>query len=61
MRDLRADNGRRLPEDHEGVSTEGPDGPPTACGPKGELLRVKPNGDLVPGVESVQSYLHVHG
>ena len=48
-----------LPEDHEVVSTNG--GPPIVRGPKGELLRVKPNGRLVALVESVQSYLDVRG
>ena len=49
----------KLPVDHEVVSTDG--GPPVVRGPKGEWLQVKPNGHLVALVESVQSYLYVHG
>jgi hypothetical protein len=48
-----------LPEDHEVVSTG--EGPPIVCGPRGELLRVRANGRMVPLVESAQSYLDVHG
>ena len=49
----------KLPEDHELVSTG--HGSPLVRGPRGELLRVKPNGRLVPLVQSVESYLYVHG
>jgi hypothetical protein len=48
-----------LPEDHEVVTTG--HGSPIVRGPKGELLQVKQNGRLVPVVQSVQSYLQVHG
>jgi hypothetical protein len=48
-----------LPEDHEIVSIE--DGPPIVQGPRGQLLKVKPNGRMVALVETVQSYLHVYG
>jgi hypothetical protein len=48
-----------LPKDHELV-TPGR-GSPIVRGPKGELFGVKPNGRLVALVESVQSYLQVHG
>jgi hypothetical protein len=49
----------KLPEDHELVTTG--HGSPIVRGPRGELLRVRPNGRLVAVVESVQSYLYVHG
>jgi hypothetical protein len=49
----------KLPVDHEVVSTNGR--PPVVRGPKGEWLRVKPNGRLVALVESVESYLRVQG
>ena len=49
----------KLPQDHEVVSTD--HGPPIVRGPKGEWLRVKANGRLVPLVESVKSYRNVHG
>jgi len=49
----------QLPDDHTVVSTD--DGPPIVEGPRGQLLRVKPNGRLVALVERVQSYLSVHG
>jgi hypothetical protein len=49
----------KLPADHELVTTG--HGSPIVRGPRGELLTVKPNGRLVPLVESVQSYLYVHG
>jgi hypothetical protein len=48
----------KLPEDHEVVSM---DMEPIVCGPRGEWLRVKVDGRLVPLVESVQSYLDVDG
>jgi len=49
----------KLPADHELVSTG--HGSPIVCGPRGELLAVKPSGRLVPLVQSVQSYLYVNG
>jgi len=49
----------RLPEGHEVVSID--NGPLIVRGPKGQLLRVKPNGHLEALVERVQSYLHVNG
>jgi hypothetical protein len=49
----------KLPENHELVSAG--HGSPIVRGPRGELLRVKPNGRLVPLVQCVQSYLYVHG
>jgi len=49
----------KLPADHELVTTG--HGSPIVRGPRGELLGVKPSGRLVPLVQSVQSYLYVHG
>jgi hypothetical protein len=49
----------KLPADHELVASD--DGPPVVRGPKGEWLRIKENGRLVPLVERVQSYLNVRG
>jgi hypothetical protein len=50
---------KELPEDHEVVSTD--EGPPIVAGPRGQLLRVKTNGRMVALVETVKSYLHIHG
>jgi hypothetical protein len=49
----------KLPENHEVVSTNGD--LPLVRGPKGEWLRLKPNGRLVAFVKRVQSYLDVYG
>jgi hypothetical protein len=48
-----------LPEDHEIVSID--EGPPIVRGPRGQLLRVKANGRMVELVETVKSYLQIHG
>jgi hypothetical protein len=48
-----------LAEEYEVVSLE--EGPPIVRAPNGALLRVKANGRIVALVETVQSYLHVHG
>ena len=48
-----------LPEDHEIVSIH--EGPPIVRGPRGQLLRVKANGRMVELVDTVKSYLHIHG
>jgi hypothetical protein len=50
---------QKLPEDHEVVSTG--EGSPIVRGPRGELLKVKTNGRMVALVETVKSYLHIHG
>jgi hypothetical protein len=51
----------QLPDGHKVVSVR--DGVPIVRQPGGQLSRMQPNGRLVvtPGVEAVQSYLHVHG
>jgi hypothetical protein len=48
-----------LPEDHEIVSID--EGPAIVRGPRGQLLRVKANGRMVELVETVKSYLQIHG
>jgi len=58
VRDLSAQSGSGLPGESE---HPGSDGPPAMDGPKGELSQLKPNESPVTLVESVQSYLHVHG
>lgn len=50
---------KKLPEDHEVVSVQ--DGPPIVRGPRGQLFQVKTNGRLVHLVDTVKSYLHIHG